>query len=126
VTPERLVRKIFQMTGCEVQVLADHDSRYNLHANDSQSGESFVSMGITKSRLPQALRDMHESIYRARCRRKYELQGGRCAKCGRDLQGCGEGHHIQHRSKGRDDRISNLAVLCTGFAGACHREEHGG
>jgi 5-methylcytosine-specific restriction endonuclease McrA len=49
----------------------------------------------------------------------FEQQGWRCARCGKmkPLQG----HHKVFRSKDRDDRVENLAGLCSG----CHGSRHG-
>jgi len=68
-TPERLVRRIFQVTGCEIEVRLDPGGLFALITHDGETDEAFVMMSITKSRLPQALRDMHEAISRARQKR---------------------------------------------------------
>lgn len=51
-------------------------------------------------------------------------QNFRCAECGR--LGPLEADHIKPRSKGRDDRIENLRMVCSGTGCGAHRRKHGG
>lgn len=69
----------------------------------------------------------HEHIYHCRSREKYRMQGGKCSRCGRNLNGSGECNHIVHRSKGRDDRLFNLEIVCPALSNGCdfHQREHG-
>ena len=54
------------------------------------------------------------------------LQGWKCHNCGQSSTGL-EADHIVRRSKGRDDRVSNLQALCASFTGCrIHQQKHGG
>lgn len=101
-----------------------------LHVVDPELGgrmEFFAHLG-PRSKLEQQVKALHEDIYRSHAREKHRMQGAKCAKCGKDLGLLGETNHIKHRGRnGRDDRLSNLEVVCPPFSGGCswHRQEHG-
>lgn len=93
--------------------------------------------GRTLSRIahtePQAMRlldEIHNDIYHSRARERHRLQGGKCAHCGKNLGRMGECDHIESRgAHGRNDRLSNLQILCPPFlSGGCdyHRSKHAG
>jgi 5-methylcytosine-specific restriction endonuclease McrA len=53
----------------------------------------------------------------------YHRQNGKCAICGRKLDGTHEAHHIKPRKFGGNDTLANCVVLHE----RCHREDaHGG
>ena len=56
----------------------------------------------------------------------YEWDGGKCRCCGREWSWLeGEIDHIIPKSKGRDDRPSNLRWICPWWAPAsCHTAKH--
>ena len=66
-----------------------------------------------------ALKYLVEDIYAVNRQKTMHRDGFKCVWCGgfRNL----ECDHIEARSKGRDDRTSNLRTLCS----LCHRKRHG-
>ena len=56
--------------------------------------------------------------WEAQKRRVYARDGYRCVKCGATQNL--DPHHKKWRSKGRDDRLENLATECRD----CHNKEH--
>ena len=121
---ERLARKISRALGVEV-VLGD-DNTATVDDSAATGNKYRVPLG-PPSRREQNLHRLHELIYHARAKVKYEMQGGLCAICKRQLNGRGETDHIKTRAKGRDDRLENLQVLCAPFSGGCtyHHRKHG-
>lgn len=104
-----------RITGLVIEQVGRHTFRVVVH-DDGFTDETLVFTGVTENR---ALYDLVEAVYRVRCERAMELAGWKCSQCGttNNLQ-C---HHKVFRSHGRDDRLSNLRVLC---AERCHAAEH--
>jgi hypothetical protein len=65
----------------------------------------------------EALRDLVENVYKRHGQIVAMRQKYRCRNCQgiRPLQK----HHLERRSKGRNDRVSNIAMLCP----VCHELE---
>jgi 5-methylcytosine-specific restriction endonuclease McrA len=65
-----------------------------------------------------ALTLLVNKVYAIRCAEVDERDGGKCVYCGsrRMLSH----HHKIHRSKGRDDRTTNIETVCQ----ACHDKQH--
>jgi len=57
--------------------------------------------------------------YRALCREVWDRDDGRCVECGSSF--FLEVDHIVARSRGGDDALENLRLLCR----PCHAERHG-
>lgn len=122
------VRKVERATGCSIKVDKNEAGRIlRLEATDAELGVTFIRGVQSPSRVLPELHGLHEDIYHARAKEKYRLQGGKCSRCGRNLNGSGECNHIVHRSKGRDDRLSNLEIVCPALSNGCdfHQREHG-
>jgi hypothetical protein len=79
----------------------------------------------TKEQILAAIKRLHAMVYRARREELYARQRGRCSRCDLKTQHltC---HHKKHRAvNGRDDRLSNMELLCTGpGTNGCHDAEH--
>lgn len=91
--------------------------------------KTFTQPFRSKSTETAALRSLHERVYHERGKRAYEIQGGLCCFCGRPMPS--NAYEIDHKASrganGRNDRIENLQVCCTGFNGCDgHRRKHGG
>ena len=86
---------------------------------ETPQGERIGSGDVLRVNQSEALKDLVDNIYRARCKRVAQKQGWKCADCAmrRPLQG----HHVKFRSHGRDDREINIRMICQ----SCHQEIHG-
>jgi 5-methylcytosine-specific restriction endonuclease McrA len=73
-----------------------------------------IGSGRTES---DALKDLLNGVYNHHGRIVMEKQKWRCSQCQRVLPL--QRHHIRARSKGRDDRVSNLRGDCAD----CHEKE---
>jgi len=73
-------------------------------------GSVCVVFVTTAKSQSEALKQLHVAIYRHHCQTVFERQLGKCSRCGQRLQL--EPHHKVRRSKGRDDRLTNLEFLC--------------
>lgn len=130
VTPDKLRRalaKAEKALGLEIRVRMDGSSAC-LEANDDElRGRRFAAVLHPPSRFVDQAKAFHEEIYHARCQEKYRQQSGLCAHCKRPLRGRGETDHIKTRARGgRDDRLSNLQVVCHSLSGGCtfHQDKH--
>lgn len=126
---ERKLRRVERCLGVPVVLRSNGDGDGStMFVNDrKQSGLQFSQKLGTESRWERNLIKLHEAVYHARAKKKHELQGGKCSRCGKDLGTLGECNHIVHRAHGRDDSLSNLEIVCPPFSGGCdwHRKEHG-
>lgn len=125
----RRVRKVERELGVPVTIhYLDSGTPCSLICRDTELGDvRFTRYLQSPSLWERNLKAFHEDIYHARAKEKYRLQGGQCSRCKRPLRGSGECNHIVHRSKGRDDRLSNLEIVCAAMSGGCdfHQREHG-
>ena len=128
----RLARKISRCLGVEVVLTTDYDAKtpliYGSVDDSAQSGLVITRYLGPPSKRELALKLIHESIYRGRAKRKYQLQSGLCAHCSRPLRAEFETDHIVTRAKGRDDSLDNLQCLCHRMSrGGCdyHQRKHG-
>lgn len=137
---ERRVRKVERELGVPVYLVCNFSTPQYFSCCDNEIENAlgklpydgtfeywFIEPCGTRSRWERNLKAFHEKIYHARAKVKYRLQGGKCSRCGRNLNGSGECNHIVHRSKGRDDRLSNLEIVCPSMSNGCdfHQREHG-
>lgn len=126
---ERAARRVEKQTGCTLSAIWDDDRVVAYTAHDPELKLCFLVAvrGKTKAAASAAVLMIHRKIYKARREELYERQGGRCGRCQAktDRLTC---HHIQHRgTHGRNDRMVNLILLCTGIGTEdCHGREHGG
>jgi hypothetical protein len=113
-----------RITGHEVR-LSQVGSSFNATClcNCGKRASYLQACGPTES---AALTSLVNMVYRHHSRVVVEKQRWRCAECG--AKGVPlEIDHIVPRSKGRDDRVSNLRALCAGNAGCqAHRIKHEG
>jgi hypothetical protein len=83
---------------------------------------TIVVKGKTKE---DSLTLLLNTIYQARSAWVMKKQRYRCAECG-ELNRL-EIDHIIPRSKGRDDRLTNLRAICASFTGCrAHERKHSG
>lgn len=115
---QRKIRKVERATGLSIALVDGVLVTY-----DQELDEQLFELPIgTPSNHEKALHRFHEDIYHARARRKHQMQGGKCALCGRQMGDMGECDHILTRgAHGRDDRMENLQIVCN----PCHRTKHG-
>lgn len=112
----RLAERII---GFDIDLYPDPDGGYVASSNWERGQETFHGRN-----RDAALRGLVETIYRLRSEWVMKNQGWRCKECGR--LGSLEIDHIIPRSKGRDDRISNLRAVCpSGFGCKIHQKKHG-
>ena len=128
----RLARKISRCLGVEVVLTTDYEAKTPLISatvDDREQSGLVISRHLgPPSKREGMLKMLHESIYHARAKRKYEMQEGLCAHCHRPLRLTFETDHIVTRAKGRDDSITNLQCLCHRMTrGGCdyHQRKHG-
>lgn len=98
----------------------------NIAAIDTEIGAYFERAIGPPSKYEQQVKSFHETIYHARAEEKHRQQGGRCAHCGKFLGSLGECDHIKSRARGgRDDRMSNLQIVCpAGHGCTYHHDKH--
>jgi hypothetical protein len=126
---DRAVRRVERQTGALLEIC--HDAAgipYALAAVDPELEGRLFARGLgTRSQWEKNLHALHSAIYAAKKERKYQDQGGLCAKCKKRLGQFGEANHIVHRSKGRSDVLANIEIVCPPYSGGCnwHRQEHG-
>lgn len=120
----RRVRLIEKRLALEVTVHYGTDGApmYFSAVDPDLANRRFTRRAGTPSQVIGNLDRFAEDIYHERGKQQYRNQRGVCAWCEHPLNGIGETDHIKSRSKGRDDTLSNLRVLCS----PCHRERHGG
>lgn len=125
---EREVRRIEEVTGTEISIRKNHSVPFGLDANDMElKGQRFTCQLGPPSKYVQQSQAFHSQIYKARRQEVYRRQRGLCAECSRPLRDRGECDHIKTRARGgRDDRLSNLRILCSAMAGGCsaHYDKH--
>lgn len=130
----RRVRKVNRELGpaAEVKIMystSDKECKtpLSLICEDEETKKGFNQPLGPQSQWEKNLKKIHEDVYHARAKEKYRLQGGKCSRCGRELRDKGECNHIVHRSKGRDDRLFNLEIVCASMSNGCdfHQREHG-
>lgn len=121
---KRAIAKIERQTGCVITlqvcdtVVSVVDPELNCH---------FIMKLGSPSQHESEMLELHKRIYSSRRREKYYQQDGKCAQCGSKLKGMGECDHIQSRgAHGRNDRLSNLQIVCAPFTGGCdyHHVKH--
>lgn len=110
-------RKAEEITGYTVIERVSATPEFRFAAVDEQG--MTVAEGFGRSE-PEAIHRLVERVYRIHASAVALKQRNRCHECGRlkPLQA----HHVKHRSKGRDDRMANIRMLCSD----CHHLQHGG
>jgi hypothetical protein len=88
----------------------------------------FPAADADRRRLAYLYETVDPRRSRAHVERLQELYGGRCQVCGFDPHGrygarlC-EGHHLIWLSRGGEDELQNLALLCPNHHAAVHRAD---
>jgi 5-methylcytosine-specific restriction endonuclease McrA len=128
----RVIRKVERITGCTLDAITEHEDGVwrpvAFTADDPELGVKLIQAvkGKCRHSVIVAIHRLHEQIYRARREELYRRQRGCCARCKMKTprMTC---HHKKHRgAHGRDDRMENLEMLCTGMGTKdCHGGEHG-
>ncbi len=118
------VRNVARQLGCAVSIERQPDgTAFAFLAEDPElEGRAFFALISRPSEFEKTLSSFHEAIYRARGQAKYLEQKTLCCFCDLPMNGTYEIDHKIRRSKGRDDRSSNLRAAHP----ACHRERHHG
>ena len=113
------LRRVSREVGVPITV-GTVDNACVLEAHDLVTGKYYVHPVDRKGDWDKALMELHERIYRDHGIYVFEKQGGLCAECGKPMTRWEIDHRVP-RSKGRDDRVQNLAAVDP----PCHREKHG-
>ncbi len=110
-------RKAEEITGYQIRPVAPRDEHNKFHfgAYDEKNQLLITADNHTEE---IALATLVEAVYKMHSNEVLQNHGYRCAFCG--SPGRLETDHIVPRSKGRDDRKSNLRPLCP----SCHRRRH--
>lgn len=112
---QKLARKLTRITGhMDISVFCDGRGRWI-------AWSAYSAFVVAYGATPRAAGNQYlkENVDRIR-RFKMEEQGGRCKFC--TSTGPLQLDHIKPRSKGRDDRLENLQLLC---AYHCHNRKTG-
>lgn len=97
--------------------------RFGYAAYDDAGAKVAEAIGYTPS---EALKRLVEKVYKIHSEIVLKKQNYRCASCGAAGMRL-EIDHIIQRSKGRDDRVTNLRGLCASFTGCrVHMRKHNG
>jgi hypothetical protein len=126
---ERMIRKVAKALRCDIHI--SEEGGVTIRTFDLElHGRMFVQYLGSPSNWERAIQHFHEHIYHERAKEKHRQQGGKCASCGKHLGNLGECDHINGRAGargGRDDRLSNLQIVCPPFSGGCdfHQRKHG-
>ena len=124
---DRAIRYAAKALGVEIKIRWGPNGAEGLTVDDPELDFHFSRSIGPPSRYVAQIQTFHEHIYHERAREKHRQQGGLCAHCGRPLGGRGECDHIKSRARGqRDDRLSNLRIVCPPMTGGCsfHQDRH--
>ena len=105
-----------EITGYEVAITFQPPGSLTLTALDDNAtvAYSLTKKRCTKRTSVQQMKDMAQAFvdwnWKRNCQTVFEQQEYRCARCGKmkPLQG----HHRKRRSRGRDDRVTNITGMC--------------
>jgi 5-methylcytosine-specific restriction endonuclease McrA len=109
------IRRAEKINGLQY-VVVEHEKSFEVSAWE---GQTLVAIDHDKD-LEEAVRLVVESVYRRNKHVMFEKYDWRCSRCG-ERTGL-DAHHVVPRSKGRNDRISNLIPYCR----SCHDKHHHG
>jgi 5-methylcytosine-specific restriction endonuclease McrA len=106
-----------EITGYEVAITFQPPGSLTLTALDDNAtvAYSLTKKRCTKRTSPQQMKDMAQAFvdwnWKRNCQTVFEAQEWRCARCGK--MKALQGHHHKRRSRGRDDRVTNIIGLCS-------------